>query len=76
FQLGSPLFDKIRIKLNRDYYTGREIVIRTINNSPENIYVQRALLNGTAVDNWSVDRNRLMQGADLVLFMGQDPANR
>lgn len=29
FQIGSPLFDKVTIRLNPDYYTGKEFVIET-----------------------------------------------
>ena len=32
-QVGSPLFDKITIQLNPDYYKGKQFVIETENNS-------------------------------------------
>ncbi len=37
FQIGSPLFDNITIKLDPKYYDGKELIIRTVNNSPQNI---------------------------------------
>lgn len=74
--MGSPLFDQIEIELNRDYYTGKKLVIKTINNSPDNIYVQKIMLNGIEVNEFSLDRNTLVQGAEIVLFMGPEPAAR
>ena len=33
------LFDKVTIRLNPDYYTGKEFVIETTGNTPENYYI-------------------------------------
>lgn len=76
FQVGSPLFDNIEIELNRDYYTGKKLVIKTINNSPDNIYVRKIMVNGIEVNEFSLDRNTLVKGAEIVLFMGPEPATR
>lgn len=73
FQLGSPLFDKITIKLNPTYFKGKELIIKTVNNSSQNIYVQSASFNGELLEKFWVRRNRLMQGGALVLEMGPDP---
>ncbi len=73
FQLGSPLFDKITIKLDPDYYQGRELVIKTINNSPENIYIQSAKWNGNLLKKYWIYRNKLLEGGEIVLEMGPEP---
>ena len=73
FQLGSPLFDKIEIKLNRQYYTGRKIVIETLHNSNENRYIQSATLNGKKLDNCWFYRDEIMKGGKLTLQMGPEP---
>ena len=46
YQLASPVFDRIRIKLNPAYYPGKEFVIETSRNSNENIYIKSVTLNG------------------------------
>ncbi len=35
FQFGSPLFDKVTIRLDPKYYSGKQLVIETTNNSKE-----------------------------------------
>ena len=45
FQIGSPIFDKVTIKLNANYYKGKTFVIETKNNSHDNQYIQSVGLN-------------------------------
>jgi predicted alpha-1,2-mannosidase len=73
FQLGSPLFDKITVKLDPKYYQGKEVTIKTVNNSPQNIYIQTASLNGEPLEKFWVKRNRLINGGELILEMGPEP---
>ncbi len=73
FQMGSPLFDKITVKLDHKYYDGKELVVRTVNNSPQNIYVQTASFNDESLGKFWIERNRLVQGGELVLEMGAEP---
>ena len=73
FQIGSPLFDEIKIKLDERYYAGKELVIKTVNNSPENIYIQDIRFNGVSVDRFWIERDKLIKGGELVLEMGNIP---
>ena len=73
FQMGSPLFDKITVKLDPQYYDGKELVVRTVNNSPQNIYVQTASFDGESLGKFWIERNRLVQGGELVLEMDAEP---
>jgi len=73
FQIGSPLFDKITVKLDPRYYVGEELIIRTVNNSPQNIYVQNATFNGESLGKYWVERNTLVKGGELILEMGAEP---
>ncbi len=50
YEITSPIFDEITIKLDKRYYTGDQFVIRTMNNSAANTYIQQAKLNG---ENWN-----------------------
>lgn len=73
FQIGSPLFDKITIKLNPKYYKGNEFVIETRNNSKTNVYVKSATLNGVHSDNVQLPFESVVKGGKLVLEMGNTP---
>ena len=73
FQFGSPLFDEIRIKLNRDYYPGEELIIRTSNNGKENLYVQSAKFNGKSIEQCWINRSELMNGGVLEFKLGNKP---
>lgn len=73
FQFGSPQFEKITIRLDPAYYSGKELVIEARNNSKENQYLQSASWNGTAVENCWIDRGELMKGGTLIFEMGNKP---
>lgn len=72
-QIGSPLFDKITIKLNPDYYTGETFEIITKNNGPENIYVQSAWLNDQPLEKCWFPHTILAEGGTLILNLGPEP---
>ena len=73
FQFGSPLFDKITIKSNSNYYKGEQLVIETINQSSENHYIQSVSWNGKPInDNWMY-RSKLMEGGKLIVTLGSAP---
>lgn len=69
FALGSPLFDKITIQLNNQYYKGKEFVIEAKNNSKENCYVDQYLLNGKPVQSMRVPFSSITAGGCLELNM-------
>ncbi len=73
FQFGSPLFDKISIQLNRDYFPGEELIIETTNNGPDNLYVQSVSFNGSPVTNNWIKHQRLVSGGTLVFEMDSIP---
>lgn len=72
-QIGSPKFDKITLKLDSRYYPGKEFVIETIRNSPENYYIQSASLNGKELKTCWLPFREMTQGGRLTLQMGNVP---
>lgn len=72
-EMGSPLFDKTIIHLNPDYFSDKTIEIETINNNPENCYIQSATFNGNTLNHWRISQSDLMQGAKITLEMGNQP---
>jgi predicted alpha-1,2-mannosidase len=73
YLIGSPVFDRITIDLNNEYYPGEEFVIEVKNNSPKNIYVQEALLNNMPLKQLQVRHSQVVNGGTLTLFMGEHP---
>lgn len=67
FQIGSPLFDKVTIKLNPRYYKGKTFTIQTLNNSPSNIYIQSVNINGKATDKLSIPFEEVVNGGKMVI---------
>ena len=70
FALGSPVFDKITIRLNNRYYKGKEFVIEAKNNSRENVYVQQYRLNGEAYPATRIPFETITAGGRLEMDMG------
>lgn len=66
-QIGSPAFDEIKIKLNPDYYSGKDIEIKVNNNSPENILVRSVKLNGNTVNGYELSFSDLVDGARIEI---------
>lgn len=75
YELTSPVFEKIVFNLDPDYAEGKTFVIEARNNSPENIYIQQATLNGNPYDKCYLTHADLMKGGTLVLQMGAKPSD-
>lgn len=71
--IGSPIFDKITIHLDKNYYSGDKFVIETKNNSGDNYYIQSALLNGEQLNSCRFKFKNIVNGGKLVLEMGPEP---
>ncbi len=73
YTIGSPLFKKVTIRLDKRYYTGKTFTIECINNSDVNRYIQSATLNGKKLDRTWFYHSDLVKGGSLVLVMGPTP---
>lgn len=73
YEITSPVFDEISIKLDNDYYSGKEFRIKVHNNSSENCYIQRAELNGQRHDSFRLPHEAFAQGGLLELWLGDTP---
>lgn len=70
YDITSPVFDEVVIKLNKDYYKGNEFIIKTHHNAKENCYIQRASLNGKAHQQFSFSHQDFAKGGVLELWLG------
>lgn len=71
--LTSPVFEEITIRLDPDFYEGKSFTIKAVNNSPENIYIQQASLNGKPLDRAWINHEELARGGELEMVMGPEP---
>jgi predicted alpha-1,2-mannosidase len=74
YQITTPLFDRITIRLNQNYFPGRQFVITTHNNSPTNTYIQSATLDGQPLNRFWFEHRRLINGGTLDLQLGPKPS--
>ena len=68
--IGSPLFDEAAVNVGN----GKTFRVVTHDNSPENIYVQRARLNGKPYTRSYIDFKDIARGGTLELTMGSKPS--
>ena len=73
YDITSPVFDEIIIKLNPKYYEGEKFTIKTVNNSNQNDYIQSALLNGQPLNTFWFTHNDFQKGGELTLELGPEP---
>ena len=74
FSIGSPLFDKVTIKLNSQYYGGKEFVITTKNNSKQSVYVKPSKrIKGKQSTAGSIKFSDVVGGGTMELSMSKKP---
>jgi predicted alpha-1,2-mannosidase len=73
YEIGSPLFRRIVVHLDRKYYPGNRFVIEARNHSPGNVYIQSAALNGKPLNQPWIYHSDVVNGAELILTMGPEP---
>ncbi|MCC5929963.1 MAG: GH92 family glycosyl hydrolase [Cyclobacteriaceae bacterium] len=66
YQLTSPVFSKVTIELDSDYYEGRQFVIEAPEATPDNIYISSMRLNGKAHKKHTIHHNELVKGGKLI----------
>jgi predicted alpha-1,2-mannosidase len=76
FGIGSPLFDKVTISLNNKYYSGKQFVIETENNRPENIYIGSMSVNGNALTKTFIPFAEVVNGGKMVIKLDSIPKDR
>lgn len=69
YQIGSPIFDEVNIKLNNNFYSGDLFTIKANNNSNANFYVSDAEFNGVSIKANSLRHDDIVKGGELILEM-------
>ncbi len=70
YVLGSPLSEKSELLLEN----GKRFVVRAENLNKQNIYIQNAVFNGKPYTKSYLKHTDILQGGELVLFMGGQPS--
>lgn len=73
YEITSPVFSKITIRLDPKYAGGRTFTIIAKNNSAGNIYIQSATLNGKLYPYCFISHTDIVKGGILQLQMGSAP---
>ncbi len=73
YEIGSPIFEEIKIDLAGLYGRGKSFTIKAINSNRKNIYVQSATLNGKQLNNFWFPASELLKGGNLIFMMGDNP---
>jgi putative alpha-1,2-mannosidase len=74
YQITSPVFNRVTIRLNKSYFPGETFTIATRNNSALNVYIQSAKLNGRPLNQFWFPHPALVGGGALELELGPQPS--
>jgi predicted alpha-1,2-mannosidase len=73
YELGSPLYPKITLRLSPEHYGGKAFTILARNASRSNRYIQSARLNGKPLEAWWIAQREVASGGTLELELGPQP---
>jgi len=68
YETGIPLFNKVTVHLQENYYEGKTIVIEKAINKEKNEKF-KIEFNSTAIENYKVNHNELTSGGKLVFYL-------
>ncbi|MGB3146087.1 MAG: GH92 family glycosyl hydrolase [Maribacter sp.] len=74
YQIGSPIFDKVTIQLNPDFYVGKTFEIDIKNNDSASVYVKKVLLNNNPLKTFTLTQKDISAGGVLELYMTTEEA--
>jgi predicted alpha-1,2-mannosidase len=74
YQITSPIFDRVTIRLDPRYFPGKTFTIITRNNSATNQYIQSVKLAGQPLGNYWFPHRELAAGGRLEIELGPQPS--
>ncbi|SKC09158.1 alpha-1,2-mannosidase, putative [Soonwooa buanensis] len=69
YSIGSPAVDHAILNLEN----GKTFEIEAINQSPKNVYVEKILLNGKEIKDFTLKHSEIMNGGKLTFYMSSKP---
>ncbi len=73
YVFGSPIFDEVVIRLDKQYHPGERLTVRCHNNGPDHSYIQAVRLNGKPLERHWIHYDELVAGGLLEFDMGPKP---
>jgi predicted alpha-1,2-mannosidase len=72
YAIGSPCVEKATLH----FENGKKLTIIAIKQSEKNVYVQKVILNGQEIKRNYLTHGELVEGGELVFYMGNKPVKR
>jgi predicted alpha-1,2-mannosidase len=72
YQITSPAIKSATLKLEN----GKTFQIKTVNQSDENVYIQKIELNGKVYNKLSISHGDIMAGGSIVFYMSNTPSKQ
>ena len=69
YQIASPVFDKVTIHLDNNYYSGKTFVIEAENAGKENCYVKKMELNGKPYKSYAINHSDIIKGGNMKFVL-------
>ncbi|WP_082422589.1 GH92 family glycosyl hydrolase [Aquimarina longa] len=69
YAIGSPMVNKATLKLDN----GKTLTINTVNQSKENVYVQKLEINGREIIKPTLHHSDLLEGGTITFHLGKKP---
>jgi putative alpha-1,2-mannosidase len=73
FEIFTPLFDQVVLRVGANDGPGRTFTIVAKNNAPENVYIQSATLNGRPLNRCWLNYQEIVSGGTLSVVLGSQP---
>ncbi|HEU5071569.1 MAG TPA: GH92 family glycosyl hydrolase [Verrucomicrobiae bacterium] len=73
YVIGSPMADQVTLRLDDQHYHAHTFRVVAKNNSPQNVYIQSARLNGRPLERTWLAHDEIAAGGRLELTMGPQP---
>lgn len=73
-EITSPMFSRVEFRLDPVYHTGDTFTVIAHDNSDDNLYIQKAALNGRPLNDCYIDYYDIASGGTLELWMGSEPS--
>jgi predicted alpha-1,2-mannosidase len=71
YRLGIPAFDKVTIRLDDRYYTGKEFVVETRGEATDEPFVKSKTLNGKRLERYSLRHREIVSGGSLIFNLSK-----
>jgi len=69
YEITSPYFDKVTIKLNPEFYKGTEFTISIKKRENSSIYIKSMKLNGRNYGKFNIYHSDVVNGGDFELIL-------